>query len=53
MPDRRASLLVRLVLQNKGKLAQGKRRLFPELTDAEIATIESVVPPGSGPEDAS
>ena len=43
MPDRRASLLIRLILQNKGKLAQAKRSLFSELTDGEIAEIEAGV----------
>jgi hypothetical protein len=44
---------VRLILQNKGKLAQGKRRLFPEITDDEITTIESVVRSSSGWEDSA
>ena len=43
MPDRRASLLVRLILQNKGNLAKGRRQTFSELTDDEIAAIESAV----------
>ncbi len=43
MPDRRASLLVRLILQNKGKLARGRRNHFTELTDDEIAAIEEAV----------
>ena len=43
MPDRRASLLVRLIMQNNGRLAQGKRQHFPELTDDEIVAIEAAV----------
>jgi len=31
MPDRRASLLVRLILQNNGRLSQTKRATFPNL----------------------
>jgi hypothetical protein len=46
MPDRRASLLVRLILQNKGKLARGRRKDFSELSEAEIETIESACPFG-------
>lgn len=43
MPDRRASLMVRLILQNKGKLAENKRGHFAEIRDDEIAAIESAV----------
>jgi hypothetical protein len=43
MPNRRASLLVRLILQNKGKLAKGKRTSFAEITDQEIDRIEKAV----------
>ena len=43
MPDRRASLFVRLCLQNGGRLAGGRRTTFPELTDAEIAAMEEAV----------
>jgi hypothetical protein len=43
MPDRRASLLVRVILQNKGKLSQAKRSAFAELTDEEIEAIENAV----------
>lgn len=43
MPDRRASLLVRLILQNKGTLASGRRNQFAELTDDEITAIEKAV----------
>jgi hypothetical protein len=40
MPDKRASLLVRLIMQNKGRLAKNKRELFSEVTDEELAKIE-------------
>jgi hypothetical protein len=43
MPDRRASLFVRLCLQNGGRLAGGRRTSFAELTDAEIAAMEAAV----------
>jgi hypothetical protein len=43
MPDRRASLLVRLILQNKGGLSQAKRPTFSELSDQEISAIEAAV----------
>jgi hypothetical protein len=33
MPNRRASLLVRLILQNKRKISKGKRVSFSEITD--------------------
>ena len=43
MPDRRASLFVRLCMQNGGRLAAGKRRRFAELDDAEVAAMEASV----------
>ena len=43
MPDRRASLLVRLILQNNGRLSQTKRATFSDLKDEEIAAIEEAV----------
>jgi hypothetical protein len=43
MPNRRASLLVRLILQNKGELSKGKRVAFSEITDQEIDRIERAV----------
>ena len=43
MPNRRAALLVRLVLQNKGKLSKGKRTTFAEITDQEVDRIETAV----------
>lgn len=44
MPDRRASLLVRLILQNRGELSKGKReKLFAELTDEEITAMETAI----------
>jgi Fic family protein len=43
MPDRRASLLVRLCMQNGGRLSADKRGLFAELTDYEIAALEGTV----------
>jgi hypothetical protein len=43
MPDRRASLLLRLILENEGRLAKNKRDLFSELTDEELAKIEKAI----------
>ncbi len=43
MPNRRASLLIRLILQNKGKLSKGKRPAFSEISDEEIDRIEEAV----------
>ena len=43
MPDRRASLLVRLILQNNGRLSQAKRATFSELKDEEISAIEGAL----------
>lgn len=40
MPDRRLDLLLRLLHQNGGCLARGKRNLFAELSDLELAEIE-------------
>jgi len=43
MPDRRASLMVRLILQNKGRLSDSKRSLFAEVNDDELQEIEKAV----------
>jgi hypothetical protein len=43
MPNRRASLLVRLILQNQGKLSKAKRDTFSEIADREIGRIEKAV----------
>jgi hypothetical protein len=43
MPNARASLLVRLILQNHGTLSGKKRRRFAELKDEEIARIEEAI----------
>lgn len=43
MPDRRASLFVRLCMQNGGRLSAAKRPQFSELSDAEIAQLETQV----------
>lgn len=43
MPDRRASLLIRLCMQNAGHLSRAKRDQFAELTDAEIEAMEAVI----------
>ena len=43
MPNARASLLTRFILQNHGTLSAKKRRQFPELRDEEIARIEEAI----------
>jgi len=44
MPDRRASLLMRLILQNNGRLSQTKRATFSELRDDEILPSKKLWP---------
>jgi hypothetical protein len=43
MPNQRAALVVRLIHQNRGKLLSDKRQMFSELTDEEIAKMESAI----------
>ena len=43
LPGPKISLLAKLCLQNGGRLASGKRRLFSALTEADIAGAEDVV----------
>jgi len=43
MPNQKASLLVRMILQNKGKLSKIKREKFAELTDEEILRTETAI----------
>ena len=43
MPDRRASLFVRLCMQNGGRLSARKRSQFQDLEDSEIARMEAAV----------
>jgi hypothetical protein len=43
MPDRRASLFVRLCMQNQGRLANRRRDDFSALDDEEIARLEEAV----------
>lgn len=43
MPDKRASLFVRLCMQNGGRLSAAKRKQFAELTDAEIEALAGAV----------
>jgi hypothetical protein len=44
MPDRRASLLVRLILQNNGRLSQTKRATFSELKDGRSLQSKKLWP---------
>lgn len=43
LPDRRASLFVRLCMQNGGRLSKRRRNDFQELSDDEIARLEEAV----------
>jgi hypothetical protein len=43
MPDRRASMFVNLVLQNKGSLSKRRRSLFEELSDEDIHHLEVAI----------
>ncbi len=43
MPDQRLALFVQLVMQNNGTLSTTKRSLFAELSDDEIARMETVI----------
>ena len=52
MPDRRASLFVKLCMQNGGRLSAAKRSQFSELADAEIGVLEAVVLQAMGIEKA-
>lgn len=42
MPNARLDMLIKLLYQNKGMLSKGKRSQFEELTDEELARIETV-----------
>jgi hypothetical protein len=41
MPDRNIDMMIKFLHQNKGELAARKRKYFEELTDDEIAGIQS------------
>jgi hypothetical protein len=41
-------MLVRLIHQNKGRLSNTKRKLFQELSDAEVERIESAILAAAG-----
>jgi hypothetical protein len=43
MPDRKEQLFIKLLLQNRGKLAKSKRRHFAELEDGVIAKLEAAI----------
>ena len=40
MPNKKLDLIIKLMYQNRGTLAKGKRNLFRELSDEEVARIE-------------
>jgi hypothetical protein len=52
MPDRRASLFVRSCMQNSGRLSATKRAQFSELTDVEVARLETQVQQAIAAEEA-
>lgn len=43
VPRNKVNLLIGLCLQNNGHLAKGKRRLFPMLSDEDIADVERLI----------
>ena len=43
LPDNRLRLLVKLLLQNHGRLSPGKRPLFQELTEEDLKRIEEAM----------
>ena len=43
MPNKKLSLFVRLCIENNGRLAKARRKSFAELTDQEIAAMESAI----------
>ncbi|MFN7919543.1 MAG: Fic family protein [Bryobacteraceae bacterium] len=53
MPDTKIRLLVKLLMQNEGKLSASKRGLFAFLTDDEVARIENDVGPILNPPEAA
>jgi ABC-type Fe2+-enterobactin transport system substrate-binding protein len=50
MPQRRATLLVKLMWQNEGRLSQSKRGQFLELSNEEVAALENAVAASCPPE---
>ncbi len=51
MPSQKASLFVRLCLQNNGRLSNNKRAKFPELSDADVARLEHAIHQGTAEAD--
>lgn len=51
MPNKKVSLFVRLALQNGGRLPKSRRKLFAEITAAEIAAMEAAVARAQTPEE--
>jgi hypothetical protein len=43
MPNPRLDLLIKLILQNQGKLSKNKRAHFSEITEAELSSMEAVI----------
>lgn len=48
MPDRRAERFARLVMNNGGRLARGKRSHFAELSDDEVIRLERAIAEACG-----
>lgn len=48
IPDRRAELFARLVMDNGGRLARGKRSHFAELSDDEVIRLERAIAEACG-----
>ena len=43
MPNKKVSLFVRMAMQNGGTLPKGRRKMFEELNDDEVARMEEAV----------
>jgi hypothetical protein len=43
MPNQRAALLIKVIHQNQGRLSKAKREMFQEISDQEIAKIETAI----------
>lgn len=43
LPDKDMNLLIRLLIQNAGRLSKNKRGLFPQVTDEELMAIQKTV----------
>jgi Fic family protein len=52
VPRNKVNLLISLCLQNNGRLAKGKRRHFPMLSDEDVADVERLIAEADAEEQA-